>query len=205
MGLCLARPLRVDSWRGPLPRRRVSPLPILGFFLGEALAAHASASSGAASSSTSTTTTPEPAAATAAGIANEGGIEVGSSVRTLLHADLGPSWGVGGVDVPVGRAHLRRRRRRVHRKPYGRAYLPVTSSSSPASRTSPSPSSPTAPASRSSPRAPSSPSTATPGVPPLPPRTASASPWSQGCRSYLNVASRLPMACFARWMHDGGS
>jgi hypothetical protein len=194
MGLCLARPPRVGSWRGPLPRLRVSPLLILGFFLDEALAAHASTSSGAASSSTSTETAPEPAAATAAGIAEEGVIVAGSSARTFLHADHGPVWGIGDVDVPVGWAHLRRRRRRGHRKPYGRVYLPVTSSSSPASRTSPSPSSRTAPASSSSPRMPSSPSAASLGVPPLPPRTEPSSPWSQGRRSYLDVPSVPPMA-----------
>jgi hypothetical protein len=36
LGICMARPPRMGPWRGPLPRRRITPLPVLGHFIDKA-------------------------------------------------------------------------------------------------------------------------------------------------------------------------
>jgi hypothetical protein len=43
----LARPPRMGAWRGPLPRRRVTPLPVLGDFIDKATATSPSVVCGA--------------------------------------------------------------------------------------------------------------------------------------------------------------
>jgi hypothetical protein len=39
LGIQMARPPRMGPWRGPLPRRRITPLPILGQFIAPAVVA----------------------------------------------------------------------------------------------------------------------------------------------------------------------
>ncbi|KAM0873187.1 hypothetical protein ACQ4PT_038227 [Festuca glaucescens] len=95
-GLCLSRPPRVGSWRGPLPPRRVTPRPILGFFLDEAVAAMPSSTSPA-----------EPAVSVSEKTSRA------SADRAGLHAEVGPAAENVDSDVPAGWTHLRRRRRRV--------------------------------------------------------------------------------------------
>ncbi|KAM0883026.1 hypothetical protein ACQ4PT_031903 [Festuca glaucescens] len=194
-GLCLARPPRVGSWRGPLPRRRVSPLPILGLFIDEALVARSASASSESSSPSISSSATDPGTAATVGSAEEGVIAAASPARALPHAAPGPGSFNVEVDpvVPVRWAHLRRRRRRLPRKPYGGAHMQLTSSSSPSSRTTPSSSPPTSSVPRSSLPASSSPPAATPGVLLLSQQPSPPSSWSPGQRSYLAVARVPPM------------
>jgi hypothetical protein len=115
MGLCLSRPPRVGSWRGPLPHRRVTPLPVLGLLLDAAAAAHSPKCPTVASS---------PSSPAAAAVSSSPSITRTAETRddppvdsaiVGLHACAGPVREDVDLAVPFGWTHLRRRRRRVPR------------------------------------------------------------------------------------------
>jgi hypothetical protein len=118
-GVRLARGPRVGSWRGPLPRRRVSPLPVLGDFLDMPLASSSSPSSPTVDSSS-----PAPVTVPMAGVAEASTSTVEGSIRGVVQtavnlapedyvdrADHGSGdHGIACVPVhPYGLGHLVRR------------------------------------------------------------------------------------------------